>query len=234
MSSTYDTIEGAYGYQARVNWDTDGMTENPRTSGDCHVAVISCRNDHRHYTLGDPDHQFDIGELTEDLPEGVTPLEAVKAWLVAEKGAIPETFVGLAMTDHSGQTLHVDVPDGSKGTTAYMGLDSAFIGWAFATAETVAETGAPAEGLRDQVVEEAREYGRWMAGETYWIEVVDEDGDQVECCYGYIGSEYAKEAAVEMLDAVVNDHVAKLEAANAANLERVAEALAGPPLVESV
>ena len=47
---------------------------------------------------------------------------------------IESTMVGLAITDHSGLYLRVGVADGSNGGDPW---DTAFIGWAFATADTL-------------------------------------------------------------------------------------------------
>lgn len=200
----------------------DEYPENPRESGDTHIAVISCRNDHRHYTFGDVDEQFDIEAIVETYAlrraEAVEAGETVgephrswapivKEWLIAERGAIESSMVGLALTDHSGQTLHVDVADGSKGIGGqfYMGMDTAFIGWAYATAETQATCGTPDEHLRECVIAEANEYGAYIGGDVYVVAAVevDEDGDEVDqlgCVYGgYYGIESAREGAREVL-----------------------------------
>lgn len=41
----------------------------------------------------------------------------------------------------------------------------------------------------------AEEYGQWMNGECYGYVIEDEDGEQLDSCWGYIGLDYAKEEA---------------------------------------
>lgn len=179
-------------------------------------------------------------EALEDWnPEAVNPWSVVKAWLVEHEGAIESTMVGLALTDHSGYSLHVDVSDGGKGMGGafYMGMDTAFIGWAYATADAQKVTGAPDEGLREQVVNDAKLWGRYLSGDVYVVHVESTDGIPVEDDYwlgGLYGSEAAEEAARERLEDEQAARVATRTEAAQRLQNHVRNVLAGPALVEAV
>ncbi len=223
MTYPHDIIatDPGTGYALALVPDTD--CPNPRE--DCPmIAVIACRDDHRHYTFGDEGDGFDIADVVERAEEAaeesaeetgeaappVDPWQACRAYLIDECGAIPETLVGLAVTDHSGLYLHVDVPDGSGG-----GWDSAFIGWAYATRDSLRAVGhedpdaLDMAEVRQWVIAEAEEYGAWMAGDCWGFEVLDPDGAVVEACYGFIGSEYAEEEGRVVLAGCVAEHHAR-------------------------
>ena len=46
---------------------------------------------------------------------------------------------------------------------------------------------------------EVEEYSRWINGECYMVEIMDEDGVTEDACHGFIGLEAATEYAEEML-----------------------------------
>ena len=163
---------------------------NPREEWD-HIAVIACRNDHRRYQLGDADAGFSPGDF-DSFAEIRAHLE--------ERGAIPETFVGLALTDHSGLTLHVDVSDGS---TCGDKWDTAFIGWGYITAETAGAEGLDPAKLREYVVSECEEYGAYLSGEVYGYTITDDEtGEEVDGCGGFFGLGWVRRSAEETKDAL--------------------------------
>lgn len=51
----------------------------------------------------------------------------------------------------------------------------------------------------------AEEYGRWINGETYGYVVKNEDGDDLDSCWGFIGFDYVKEEAEDSAKYYVKD-----------------------------
>lgn len=202
MNTTALTITDYPGVTVTIHVDEDPL--NPREDYD-HLGTIACRDDHNYYTLGDSDASVDIGAIFSDaLDAHEERVEAgidserpsdgwaeVKRYLIEERGALEESMVGLAMTDHSGLYLHVDVADGSN---VGDGWDTAFIGWAYLTAEAAKELGDHA-APRDCALAEAREYAAYLSGDIYGYVVSDEDDDILESCWGFIGYDYAVEEA---------------------------------------
>lgn len=225
--SAYETITDIPGVTVELH--PEEYAENPRTAWE-HNTVIACRDDHRHYTFGDEDEQFDIERIVEEyaeerdgddsLPE-LTAVQAVKRALI-RRGAIEATMVGLAVTDHSGLYLHVGVPDGSNCGDQW---DTSFVGWAYVTAEGAkamghegvdVETGLTGAGynLRDAAVAAAEEYGAYLSGDVHRYVVLDAaTGEELDWCGGYLGYEWAKQAARE-----AGQHEAKRRAAELAEL----------------
>lgn len=184
----------------------DEGIESPRDD-ECNLSIIACRDDHPHYNFGDADHTLNHVAVSDWAAEHDIEWEGwktVRAYLVAEEGAIESTMVGLAITDHSGLYLRVGVADGSNGGDPW---DTAFIGWAFATADTLREAGHTDPESLDpaQVIvwvkAEAREYGYWLAGEVYGVRVEDENGETLDSLGGYIGYDAVAEEAQSMLAA---------------------------------
>ena len=83
--------------------------------------------------------------------------------------------------------------------------DSGRVGMIYASKTTIVneygvewtpETKAKAESLLKAEVEE---YTAYLQGESYWYEILDDEGNQLDSCYGYYGRECAEEAAREAL-----------------------------------
>lgn len=201
--SAHETITDIPGVIVEIHYDDTGA-EDPRDRDDeCLGAVIAGRDDHRWATFGDADASFDLGDFE--------TWADVRRHLIDERGAIEATLVGIARTEHGSVHYEVDVADGSKGMGGnfYMGMDSAFIGWAYvtkATAERVGhdnidvEAGTSGNGyvLRELAKSEAQEWASWAEGDVHGYIVRNAVTDEeIESCWGYIGFDWAKQAARE-------------------------------------
>lgn len=204
--SAYETITDIPGVTVELHQDLEPFDMDPRDN-ECNGATIACRNDNRSYDFGDKAAEFDLGRF-ESWAE-------VRQHLIDVKGAIPGTMVGLAVTDHSGLHLHVDVPDGSNAGDQW---DTAFIGWAYVTPAQAdemghgvgvdIETGETSTGfmLREIALAEAREYGCYLAGDVNGYVIKDAaTGEELESCWGFLGDDYVREAAREAGQGVAAD-----------------------------
>jgi len=105
----------------------------------------------------------------------------------------------LYLMDHSGISMSV----GAFGCP----WDSGQVGWIFDTEQTRKDCGleglAP-EKVSETLTEQVKEYDLYIRGEIYGIVVAKhEDGEineEVESCWGFVGHEYAEEAAKGQLD----------------------------------
>jgi hypothetical protein len=207
------TIETATHRGLRIDVEQDTDAESPRTAYD-NTAVIACRDDHRYYELGDADASFDLADF-ESWAD-------VKAYLVAEHDAHPDTFVGLGLIDHSGLHLRVGLADGQTPDT----WDGNFIGWAYLTRAVVEAEVAPywapgnvTEKAREIAVSDAETYGSYLAGDACGYIVRDASGRVVDSCWGY----WSTDEAVEQGKLAAEWHANRLEA----ELDRWVELCAG-------
>jgi len=159
-----ETIETNDGHLIDVGYDSDAP--NPREEYD-NFGTMMCRHDR--YTLGDvePDSRIESFEVLTRYYAGTSGI-----------------FLPLYLLDHSG--LYLRTYRGSE----YMGLDTSMIGIIFATKEQIiAEYGDDSPDSRakalDLLYAEVREYGAYLAGETYYFEIRDVDDDLIDACGGF-------------------------------------------------
>lgn len=181
-----DILETAGRYRVRLEVQKDSESANPRTGQDCNLANMITPKGQRYI----------------DVDEDGGPLE--EGWKRIEDGyvdAVP-VFARWARIFH-GVTVVEDRPH-----------DGAWSLW-YAMPERLAETTWTAERV---IESEIREYRRWAEGEVYG-HIVEKDvtriprdakdrddpelddetreWEHVDSCWGYIGREYAEDAARE-------------------------------------
>lgn len=152
--------------------DTD--PENPRTPD--MLGTMVCF--HGRYNLGD-DHDIKHG----DFISWDRMMEHLRRVLGATH------VLPLFLLDHSGITMN---------TTGFScPWDSGQVGFIYATAETIAETGVRAEEVEEQLRAEVKIYDQYISGDVWEYVIKDEDGNDLESCCGFYGRESAEEAAKE-------------------------------------
>lgn len=75
--------------------------------------------------------------------------------------------------------------------------DSGQLGFVFTTEERLEWTGADRDRIEEFMKMEVDEYSRYLNGEVYGYEIVDERGEVVDSCWGYYGYADAEAAAKE-------------------------------------
>jgi len=163
----------------------DEHPENPREAFDG-FGTMACF--HRRYALGDKGHGF----KAEDY-RGWEEME--QAILRQNPGAL---ILPLYLYDHSGITMRT-VPFSCP-------WDSGQVGFIFATREKVLRTwGAKrmTERIRNLALEalrsEVEEYDAYLTGDVYGYIVEDQDGEELDSCWGFIGLQVAEDSAASSL-----------------------------------
>lgn len=137
---------------------------------------------HRRYSLGDK-HQLTVDEI----------LELVQSDDVI---ALP-----LYLYDHSGITMST-----SNGRWPFnCRWDSGQVGYIHVSKEEVQEEYSwkrISPKRREQILHllrtEVETYDQYLRGDVYGYVIEDEDGEEIESCWGYFGIEYLKEELIAM------------------------------------
>jgi len=104
----------------------------------------------------------------------------------------------LYMYDHSGITISL--------SPFSCPWDSGQVGWVWVPLETIKKEygDCPFKEVMDKVYDivkaEVQEMDYYVSGQTYGFEIVDEDDEVVDSCYGFYGDKYVHEAAKEAID----------------------------------
>jgi hypothetical protein len=92
-------------------------------------------------------------------------------------------------------------------------------GWIYLSHEKLKEEyGTDIEAAIRYMVGEVEEYGRWLTGETYGYIIKErgdeddedfdeDDAEEIESCWGFIGFDYVKEAAEEAADNIAEQRL---------------------------
>lgn len=157
----------------------DDLAESPRTAYD-NLATLACW--HRRMDLGD--------ERIEGMAEAELRERAT------EDGEELLALLPLYLYDHSGITMSTS-PFGDR-------WDSGQVGWAYVTKSSAEKLGCvgpewDADRYLKAIVGEVGTYDMFLRGDMYGYVVEDEDGEEVDSCWGFYGLDdvrmEAKEAA---------------------------------------
>lgn len=237
----------AHGIVGRVVQDDDPV--NPRTGSEP-LCRMTCW--HRRYKLGDEHKCADTRDLFEGLLRQVGVVEYCpkcegSGYVVNAEGdhedcpacegegsmnnadlfaAVQESYYvqPLYLYDHGGLSI-------SMGSFADS-WDSGQVGWITLRKDVAAkELRTPGEGETPESVAlecmeaEVEEYDQYLTGDVWGAVVEDENGDELESCWGMYGSDYAEtemqmmaEYAVRNKTRMLADEAAKTEAENAERL----------------
>jgi hypothetical protein len=216
----------------------DQDAQSPR--GDCNLGTMVCW--HRRYQLGDEQPSQSPDEWEVYMAESVAPgiderLNRLYSRIVtanydapeykaqlrqydeARKDAISKALdaaylmLPLYLMDHSG----ISMSTGSFGDP----WDSGQVGWIWMTRRTAIENWGKAKltkAVRTQALEslksEVEVYDQYLTGDVYGYVIEDEDGTEVDSCWGFFGLDCCRTEAVDAADS----HLAR----EARNLETVA------------
>ena len=172
-----EEIKFKNGLTGQLHYDTDPM--NPRHEWD-HQGTMVCF--HRNYELGDKNHRFkqsDYGSWAE-LEQGIKD----------EVG--PCVILPLYLYDHSGITISTE-PFGCPWDSGKVGF--IYISWDKAKYEHGWKRRSRTRELklREWLKGEVEEYDMYLTGQVYGYTLEDEDGEQLDSCWGFFGLEYAEE-----------------------------------------
>ncbi len=177
-----DTFE-VDGLTVRIEYDQDA--QNPRKEFD-HAAHMVCF--HSRYLLGDK-HGMCIDEAKEFV-------ERIK-----KEGA---AVLSLYLYDHSGITMST--------SPFSCPWDSGQVGFIYMERKDILNNWGVkrvTKKLFMQAVElmqsEVKEYDEYLTGQVYGFIVEDEDGEELDSCWGFYGLEYCKEAATESAKSLAED-----------------------------
>jgi len=158
----------------------DEYAESPRNINytDCNLGKMICF--HKRYILGDPhsykqDHYSSWDELRAEL------INDYKNNII----------LSLYLYDHSGITMN---------TTGFScGWDSGQVGFIIADRQQILKcmgwkklTKARTEKLYEYLKGEVETYDQYLTGDVWGYKITDEEGEEVDSCWGYYGKEWAE------------------------------------------
>jgi hypothetical protein len=171
------------------------------------VGAMICS--HKRYDLGDKaPWAKEYLNAVDDLFAEEPTLGDVMGWLKRTYGAI--VVLPLYLLDHSGLSMRAgrsfaDIDPGE--------WDSGLVGFIFDTPKSRDETGVGPDHVEQALRAEVREYDSWLQGDvwSYAIErkticsVGAEHWETVEACGGFIGYDWAAQAAADAWDCEVKE-----------------------------
>jgi len=203
-----EEIEHA-GLHVKIYYDEDPM--DPREWDN--LGRMFCF--HPRYDLGDK-HDLSI-HMFEDMG-----WDEILAWTKEEEGA--EVFLPLHLLDHSG--LSISTSDFNDT------WDSGVVGFICDTAETRKLMGFELDRFgrdvdaRAHILEvlmgEVKTYDQYLQGDIYGFVVEDEDGDTLDSCWGFFGTEDALNEGKAMAEWHAKDIAAERAQENARAIARTA------------
>lgn len=161
-------------FSYRIEQDMD--PENPRREFD-NAAVMACW--HNRYDLGDDRKVWDCPNEPGEFSE----------WAEHQK----VVYLPLYLYDHSGITMN---------TTGFScRWDSGQVGYIYLTRATILEewgwkvlTKKRITFLEKYMRDEVETYDKYLTGDVYGY-IVEEDGEEIESCWGFFGEEYCEAEA---------------------------------------
>lgn len=179
---TAETFEES-GFTVKIIQDQDPMS--PRDGdGNGHMICF-----HRNYDLGD-EHDYKSNDFS--------GWEEIAKQIEIDNG--PCIILPLGLIDHSGISMYV-------GATEHWcdpgGWDSGQVGFIYATLAEVREwygVKKITKQVRQRAIDSLRsiveEYDKYLTGDVWGYVIEDEDGEDVDSCWGFIGLKYCKQEAV--------------------------------------
>ena len=183
------------GKTVEIHWDSDPVDVNPRKF-DGNLGIMVC--EHRDYYLGDQPERGKSSDIEE-----YDDLKRAMLHYGQDRGKIAlfdrycriyhgtTAIMPLYLLDHSGLAMRV-----SRFMEDPGGWDTSFVGFILDTAKTREETGAPEDKVEEGLRSEVKVYDQYLQGEVYGYVINDEDGDEEDSCWGFLGDqEYVKQSA---------------------------------------
>ena len=143
---------------------------------------------HNHYDLGDK-HNYNADDYS--------GWEEMKQAIIKEEN--PAVILPLYMYDHSGISISTK-PFSCR-------WDSGQIGFVLVSKKQALEEygGVRVSSKKKVKIEsiieaEVQTYTQYVEGEVYGFQIVDEDGDIVDSCYGFYGTDFATNGMLDYID----------------------------------
>ena len=162
----------------------DEDAESPRECFD-HFGHMICF--HRRYKLGDKNHGIDEDDFSS--------WDEMEQHLINEIGAV--VILPIYMYDHSGITIST--------TSFSCRFDSGQIGFIYVTSKDILEnwmesvlTADLKEKARNLLRGEVKEYDDFLTGNVYGYVLEDENGENIDSCWGFYGDDAIDEIKSEM------------------------------------
>lgn len=220
-----ESIETYYyrGYSIGIYQDIDPL--NPREFDS--LGTMACF--HTGYSLGDeetPDYYSDwladMADSIEDLPATIEDM-VVNGAPVQELGKVLLPLIRkhffilpLFLYDHSGLWMSTS----NRSWPFNCPWDSGQVGWIYVSRKRVREqygikriSKKLQDKVLDRLVGEVRTYSQYLSGDIYGYIVWDDDGEEVDSCWGYYGSDIHSNGlmwtAKAAIDADIEDRIKK-------------------------
>jgi hypothetical protein len=183
-----DTIKYR-GHIIKILHDENAM--NPREYSD-HLGIMACS--HKRYSIGDSNTDVNFSDFT--------------SWWEAEnfirKALHGILIMPIYMYDHSGQSISL-----SQEYPYNDPWDAGQIGFIFTTKARIREwygkklvSKKSLERAKKMLEFEITEYDQWMRGDVYGYVIEDKEGNEVESCWGFYGTEYCLKEAKGTVDCI--------------------------------
>lgn len=135
------------------------------------------------------------------------------AWLTSQLDALKEqaltkyVILPLYLMDHSGLAISTK-PFSCP-------WDSGQVGWIYMTLDEARENWPddpdPIESAERRLRAEVEEYNAYLSGDVWGYTITDEDGNEIDSCWGFYGLEYAQESAESAARALADTLPIQLE-----------------------
>lgn len=154
---------------------------------------------HRRYNIGDSDPGLllDGGTLGSDDYKGWDEMEAT----LRRRGAV--CIKTLYLYDHSGTSISTK---SFVGRAQHASWDSGRVGFIFTTRERMQEslgknrlTTKTRKRVEEILEAEVKEYDQFMTGDVFGYVIEDEQGNDVDSCWGFYGFKVVKQEAADQL-----------------------------------
>jgi hypothetical protein len=131
--------------------------------------------------------RYDLGDKTDYRSDDYSGWDDLRAALEADDDVL--CILPLYLMDHSGLAMNT----GGFGCP----WDSGQVGFIIATKATVAECGTPPELIEECLRCEVKTYSQYISGDCYGYVIADAEGEHIDSCWGFFGTDAAIEAGKE-------------------------------------
>ena len=164
----------------------DEIPMNPRTEFD-NLGTMVCG--HKRYTVGDKDHGYNL--------DNYSGWKELRKAIVKDHG--PCVILPVYLLDHSGlrvNTIGFNHCDPQRWDWGQLGI--IYVSHKKIRAKRV--TKKLIERVTANLRSEVKTYNQYLSGDVWGVRILDDDGNEVDSCWGFLGYEYAKQEAERMLN----------------------------------
>lgn len=201
-----DTID-YHGYTIAIHYDEDAG--NPLKEFDSEPTLVLHRKAERHLGwTNDTDWAERLNDALDELNKR-HPLSAclgiIARWMRVFH-SVP-VVLPIGAIDHSGVEVYLGDQHHWMDPG---GWDSGWIGWMFATREQLAKWGTPPDRIKEAITGSFEQFAAWVAGDVYGYIITGPDGEQLDSCWGFYGSETFEEPdgdALAECKSIIDAHI---------------------------